>query len=97
MIFVSEKLENSNKLVNTVANTRINDVRYKLNAATTSDAQVEFASDPDRITHTNNGITHQHLLSSRMIEIRHGEVSVLDPPMDRILLVTQTLKSPAVQ
>ena len=61
---------------------KINFVGYKLNSATASDAQVEFASDPDGITHNSNGITHQNLLSSWMIEIRHKEVSVLSPPMD---------------
>ena len=50
VIFASEKLENPNKLVNTVTNMRINNVGYELNTATTSDTQVEFASDPDTPT-----------------------------------------------
>ena len=48
----------------------ISNFGYELNAATVSDAQVKVSSDPDRITHTNNVITHQNLLSSQMIEIR---------------------------
>ena len=53
-IFASEKLENPNKLVNSVAKMTINNVGYELNAATASASRVEFASDPDIITHTNN-------------------------------------------
>ena len=59
MIFASEKLENSNKLVNAVAKMIINDVGYELNTATASDAQVEFSRDLDGITDTKNGITHK--------------------------------------
>ena len=66
-IFASEKLRKSYDLVNTVANMKINDIRYRLNTATTNVVQVEFTSDPDKITHTSNGITHQTLLSSRTI------------------------------
>ena len=67
--FASEKLENQNKIVNVVVNTRINNVGYELNTATKIDAHVEFASNPDRITRINNGITQKKLLSSRMIGI----------------------------
>ena len=90
----------------------ISNFGYELNAATVSDAQFKVSSDPDRITHTNNVITHQNLLSSQMIGIWHEEVSIL-PPMvylrigannqpaswigAGVLLSTQTLKSPAVQ
>ena len=42
---------------------------YDLNAATASDAQVEFASDTEGITHTNNRINHQNVLIIRMIRI----------------------------
>ena len=45
-IFGSEKLEDSNEIINTVSsidNMTTNDVRYELNAATISDAQVRFA------------------------------------------------------
>ena len=72
-----DKLGNSNEIVN--ANTRIHDAVYELNATTVSDAQVEFASDPEKNTHTNNGINQQNLLSSRMVGIRHKEVSVFTP------------------
>ena len=37
---------------------RINDVGYELNAATVSDAQVEFLRDPYGINDTKNRITH---------------------------------------
>ena len=103
-ILTSEKLENSNNLVNAVAifeNMTINDIIYGLNTATASDIQVEFASDLDRSTHTNNGITYQHLLSIRMISIWHKEVSVLPtmmtPRICTIVMAPQTLKLPAVQ
>ena len=78
-IFASDKLQNSNNLVNAVAifdNITINDVVYELNAATVSDSQVEFARDSNGINHTNNRINHQNLLSSRMIRIWHKKVTV---------------------
>ena len=111
-IFASEKLENSNELVNAVANMTIKNFIYEINSATACDAQVKFSSDPDRINHTNNVITHQNLLSSQMIGIRHKKVSVLPPRMDPsiyainqpdlsistgIVLSLQMLKSPVVQ
>ena len=71
-IFAIEKLENSNYIVNAFANFEImtvNDVRYVLTTVTASDVPVEFVSNPDGSTHTNNGITHQNLLSSHMIGI----------------------------
>ena len=77
-IFVSERLENSNKLVNTVTsfeNTTINDVGYELNTATSSGEKFKFASDLDRITHNSTGIAQKTLLNIRMI----STVSVLTP------------------
>ena len=77
-----------------------------------SDAQVKSASDPDRIIHTRNGITHQNLLSSRTVRIRHKEVSVWFPmsyPMIElniqpdlmistgVVLAPQALNLPVVQ
>ena len=79
-LFAIEEVDNSNKLVNLVARFYImttNDVGYELNKATVSDAQFAFTSNPDEINHTNNGITHQNLLSIRMIGTRHKDVSVL--------------------
>ena len=58
-IFASEKLENSDDLVDEVANMTINDVRHQLNAVTVSYTQFKFASNTDTITHTRNRITHQ--------------------------------------
>ena len=78
-IRTSEKLENLNDLLNAVVHVTINKVAYDITAVNTSDAQVKYASDPDRIIHTSNGITHQNLLSSRTIRIRHKEVYVLPP------------------
>ena len=82
VIFASEKLENSDDLFNTSANTTIDDVGYDLNTETKSDAQVEFARDPSKTTHTSNGITHQKLLSSRKIRICHEDISVFPPLTD---------------
>ena len=90
----------------------INNVGYELKASTTSGAQIELASDPDGISHTNNGVDHQNLLSIRMIGIRHEKVSVLPPPKESrteaknqpalsistgIVLAPQMPKLPAVQ
>ena len=97
-VFASEKLEDLNNIVNTVAsfeNMKINDVGYELNAATVRDAQVKFLRDPDRITHTNNEITHQNLLSSWTIGIRHEEVSVFPPPTNPIIgVIAQAIHTP---
>ena len=38
----------------------INDVGYELNTATASDAEVEFAIHPDKITHTSDRHNHQN-------------------------------------
>ena len=85
-IFASEKLENSDNLVDAFANTIINNVEYELNAATASDAQVKILINSEKF------IT---------IRIRHKEVSFLPPPMNLtigiILLPPQMLKLPAVQ
>ena len=58
-IFASEKLEKLDNIVSAVANITINDVGYEFNRETASDAQVEFASDLDKINHTSNKDTHQ--------------------------------------
>ena len=100
-VFASEKLENLDGLVDAVVNMKINNIKYQLNAAILSDAQVKFASDPEKITHTSNGITHQELLSSRTIGILHEEFSILPPPMNprisAIILPPQTINSTEVQ
>ena len=58
--FASERIKNSDKLVNAVANTRMKNVGYELNAAAVSDVQFKLASNPDVSTHTNNRTTHQN-------------------------------------
>ena len=90
----------------------INNIECELNLETVSNAQVKFASNPDGSTHTSNVVTHQNLLSSRIIGIRHKEVSVLTPLKDlsiflnnqpalsistRILQAQQALNLPVVQ
>ena len=100
-IFASDNIENSDELVNAFANMIINDIRYEINAATLSDAQVEFAGDPDKITHTSNGITRRKSFNSRTIGIRHKEVSVfpplVKPRIGAIIMAPHALKLPAVQ
>ena len=59
-MFAREKLENSVNLVDAVENMTINGAGCELNTATASDAQVELASDPNKITHTSNGDTDQN-------------------------------------
>ena len=54
-IFTNEKIEKSDELVNTINNLTINNPIYELNIATTSDTQGNLTSDPDTVTHTNNG------------------------------------------
>ena len=100
-IFVSDNIENLDELVNAFANTIINDIRYEINAATLSDAQVEFAGDPDKITHTSNGITRPKSFNCRTIGIRQKEASVLPPlvkpRIGAIIMAPHALKLPAVQ
>ena len=57
-IFASDKIGNLDDLVDAVANMTTNDAGYELNISTTSDTQVEFASNLDKITHISNGDTH---------------------------------------
>ena len=76
-IFASEKLENSDNKVDAVKNMTINNVGYELNTATASDAQIYFASNPDKSTHTSNGDNYQTLLSIRTISICHEDISGL--------------------
>ena len=53
---------------------KINDVGNGLNPDNASDIQVQFADNPSRKT-------HQNLLSSQMIGIRHEKIHELDPPV----------------
>ena len=73
---MSEKLDSSDNLVDAVKKMKINDIEYELNTATASDAKVDLASKPDKVTHTSNRIIDQKLLNSRTI----GEIPVLPPP-----------------
>ena len=97
VIFIIEKLEKSDKLVNAISNFTINDAGYELNTATASDAQGDITSDPDTFTQTSNVILDQNLLSCRTI----GEVSILSPPTNpsivTIILSPQTLLMPVVK
>ena len=62
-------------LIGYVKNLTIKDVRNDLNGANTSDLQVQLADNPAKKT-------HQNLLSSQNIGIRHEEVPVLDLLME---------------
>ena len=72
---VNFKISNEvrNNMIDKFANMTINDVGNNLNGANAIDVQVQFAGDPI-------GNSHQNLLSSRKIGIRHKEVPLLDPP-----------------
>ena len=71
--------DNSKDLINKLTNLTINDIWNNSNRATTSDVQVQFASDPSIIS-------HQNLLSGRVIGIRQEEVPVLVPPKEPIIV-----------
>ena len=75
-IFTSKKIEKSDKLVDAVKSLTINDARYELNTATTSDAQGHLTSNIDTVTHTSNRILDLKLVSYRTIR----EVSVSPTP-----------------
>ena len=111
-IFASEKIENLDKLVNTVANMTINNISYELNTATPLDAQVGFAINKDKINLTSNRDNHQKLLSIRTIGICHKYIFSFMPTTDpnigannqsallistEIVQAQQALQSPAVQ
>ena len=66
MIFTSEKLEKLDKLVNAVKNMTINNTGYELNTSAASDAQGDFTSNPDTVTHTSNK-NWKKILSCRTI------------------------------
>ena len=109
---VSEKLESQDKLVDHAANMTINGVGYELNIASASAAQVEFVSDPEKVTHTRNCDTHQKLSSSQTIRTCHKDILVLEPTTDPknwvnnqpaflistgLVLVPQTLQLPTTK
>ena len=65
-------------MIDKFANITINDTNKYLNRMNTSDVQVQFAGNTIRKT-------HQNVLSSRKIGIRHEEVPVLDPLTETII------------
>ena len=94
VIFTIEKIEKSDKLVDTINNLTINYSGYELNTATASDAHGDLMSDPDTVTHTRNRILDQKILIFRTIE----KISVFPPPMNpTIRLKPQTMIMPAVK
>ena len=96
-IFTSEKLEKSDKLVDAINNSTINNAVYELNTATAIYPQGDLTSNPDTITHTRNRILDQQLLSCRTTR----EVSVLPHPktprISAIIPAPPTLLMPAVK
>ena len=94
VIFTSEKVDESDELVNGINKWTINNSGYGWNKATTSDAQGNLTSDPDTVTYTSNGILDQNLLSGRTI----GEVYALPTPTNpTIIFTSQTLLTHAVK
>ena len=83
-IFIGEKLEKSDKLVDAVKNTTIKNSRYELNIATASDAKGDLTSNPFTVTHTSNGILEQKLLSCWTIR----EVFILPNPTNPMIYTT---------
>ena len=75
-IFTSEKIDKSDKIVDSVKNLTINNAKYyKSHTATASDAQGDITCNPETVTHTRNGNFEQKLLSYRTIP-------VLSPPIN---------------
>ena len=61
-IFISEKLDKSDELVDEVNNLKINDAKYyKSNTAITSDAQGDLTCNPEKVTHTRNGNSEKNI------------------------------------
>ena len=58
-IFTFEKIDKSDRLVDSINNLTINDSGYELNTATTSDAQGNLTRNLDTVTHTSNIILDQ--------------------------------------
>ena len=92
-------------MINKVENLTINEVRNDSNRASLSELQFQYVVN-------TAGISHQNLLSSRKIEIRHKEVLVLDTPMEPsigtknqpdftisngVVQAPQELKTPVIQ
>ena len=82
MIFTSEKLEKLDDLVITINNLTINDGEYELNTAIASNSQGDLTINPEKFTHTRNGILNKTLLSCRNIK----EVSGLHSPKNPVTL-----------
>ena len=75
-ICISEKLNNSDKIIDAVKKRTINNDGYELYTANPTERQINLVSNPKRVNHTSNIILDQILLSFWTI----GEVSDLPPP-----------------
>ena len=95
-VLTSDKLKKLDEIVNAINNLTINDALYELSTTTASDTQGDLTRDPDTSNHTSNGVLDRKLLSCWTIR----EVYVLSlpekPNIHVIILVPQTLLTPAV-
>ena len=92
-IFTSDKLDKSDKLVNTLNNLKINDARHELKKFTTNDKQGNLTSNPDTVTHASNRMLDGKLFRCQIIR----EVPVQTPPANLIILTPHKLMMPAVK
>ena len=55
-IFIKEKVQTQENLVDAINNLTINNAGYALNTVTVSGAQGDPTSNPDTVTYTSNGV-----------------------------------------
>ena len=102
-IFISEKLDKLNELVDAVNNLTINNTKYfESNTATASDAQSDLTHNPETATctsncnetvhHTSNGNFEQTILSNQTIPVVFLTMNPsIDQSIDPIVIAPQTL------
>ena len=108
-IYISEKVDKLDELVEAVNILTINDAKYyESNTATASDAQGGIVRNPETVAHNSNGnetVTHtsnvnfeQKLLSNRTIPV---VALMMNPSIDQIiapiLMAPQTLLMPGTK
>ena len=109
MIFKSEKLDQSDEMVDTGKNLKINDSKYyESNTATASDTHCDITLNPEKVTHTSNNneaVTHtsnikfeQKLLSNRTIPFLPLAMNLrIGQGIEPILLVPQMILMPEMK
>ena len=93
VIFTSEKLDKSDKIIDAVNNLTINYYKYyESNTATASYSQVNLTRNPETVNHTININVEQKLFSYQIIPVLPPPTNPgTDQGIEEIILAPQTL------